>query len=51
MAMLTAILPDLLPKDSDATAYRLGKPIYTVEAYDTKANRVELRVEAPLVGR
>jgi hypothetical protein len=51
MAMLTAKLPDLLPKDGDATAYRLGKPIYTVEAYDTKAERVELRVEAPLVGR
>lgn len=51
MALLTAKLPDLLPKEADATAYRLGKPIYTVEAYDTKAGRVELRVEAPLVGR
>jgi type IV pilus assembly protein PilM len=51
MALLTAKLPDLLPSGGDATAYRLGKPIYTVEAYDTKAERVELRVEAPIVGR
>jgi hypothetical protein len=51
MAILTAKLPDALPKEGDPTAYRLGKPIYTVEAYDTKAERVELRVEAPIINQ
>lgn len=49
--LLTAKMADSLPAGTTASDYELGKPVYTVEAYDTAAQRVELRVEAPLIRR
>lgn len=47
--LLAEKLASDLPEGTDPSAWTLGSPTYTVEAYDTKTDRAEVRVEAPLI--
>jgi type IV pilus assembly protein PilM len=51
LPLLTAALVEALPEPLSPADYDVGRPTYVVEAYDVETDRVELRVEAPVLSR
>lgn len=49
--LLDSALSGALPLGSSAADYSLGLPLYAVEAYDTSAEKAELRIEVPVIRR